>query len=287
MRGGLDVVVVTGLSGSGKSTAIHALEDLGYFCIDNLPAALIPRFMELCEGRDEIVRVALGVDSRTRGFLEELEPALGEVRGRGHRVAVAYLESSDEVLLRRFGETRRPHPLAEGSDVASGIRREREMLAALRARADRIIDTTALTAKQLRDEVRSSFAPGGATGALRLALVSFGFKYGIPAEADLVWDARFLPNPFWIPALRSRNGLDEEVRRYVLSEASSRRFLRLVLEYLRFSLPRYREEGKTYLTATVGCTGGRHRSVVIVERLAAELSEPGVEVSIRHRDIER
>lgn len=287
MRSGLEVVVVTGLSGSGKSTAIHALEDLGYFCIDNLPAALIPRFMELCEGRGEIGRVALGVDSRTRGFLEEIEPALAEVRARGHRVRVAYLDSSDEVLVRRFDETRRPHPLAEGADVASGIRRERNMLAGLRARADRILDTTALTAKQLRDEVRASFTPGGEAGVLHLALISFGFKYGLPAEADLVWDARFLPNPFWVAALRSLTGLDDEVRDYVLAAESSRRFLRLVLDYLRFALPRYREEGRTYLTAAIGCTGGRHRSVVLVESLAAGISEIGVQVSTRHRDVER
>jgi RNase adapter protein RapZ len=282
----LEVAVITGLSGSGKSTAIHALEDLDYYCIDNLPAALIPRFMELCEGSDEISRVALGVDSRARTFLEELPRALDDVRRRGHRVDVTYLDAADETLTRRFNETRRPHPLADGSDLAAGIRRERAILAALREQADRIIDTTALTTHQLRDTVRSLFAKGLATG-LRVVLLSFGFKYGLPSDADLVWDARFLPNPFWIEELRPKTGLDAAVAEYVFASPAATRFIEIVGDYLRFSLPFYEREGKTYLTLAIGCTGGRHRSVVLVERLATVLEGEPVAVAIRHRDVER
>jgi RNase adapter protein RapZ len=286
VKGPLEVAVITGLSGSGKSTAIHALEDLDYYCIDNLPAVLIPRFMDLCEGSEEISRVALGVDSRARTFLEELPRALDDVRGRGHRVDVTYLDAADETLMRRFNETRRPHPLAEGSDLAAGIRRERGILAALREQADRIIDTTALTTHQLRDTVRSLFAAGMATG-LRVVLLSFGFKYGLPADADLVWDARFLPNPFWIEELRPKTGLDAAVAEHVLASPAATRFIDIVADYLRFSLPFYEREGKTYLTLAIGCTGGRHRSVVLVERLAHVLEGEPVAVAIRHRDVER
>lgn len=286
MKEPLEVAVITGLSGSGKSTAIHALEDLDYYCIDNLPAVLIPRFIELCEGSDEISRVALGVDSRARTFLEELPRALDDVRKRGHRVDVTYLDAADETLMRRFNETRRPHPLADGSDLAAGIRRERGILAALREQADRIVDTTALTTHQLRDAVRSLFAKGMTTG-LRVVLLSFGFKYGLPADADLVWDARFLPNPFWIEELRPKTGLDASVAEHVLSSPAATRFIEIVGDYLRFSLPFYEREGKTYLTLAIGCTGGRHRSVVLVERLATVLEGEPVAVAIRHRDVER
>jgi RNase adapter protein RapZ len=287
VKGPLEVAVITGLSGSGKSTAIHALEDLDYYCIDNLPAVLIPRFMDLCEGSEEISRVALGVDSRARTFLEELPRALDDVRRRGHRVDVTYLDAADETLMRRFNETRRPHPLADGSDLAAGIRRERGILAALREQADRIIDTTALTTHQLRDAVRSLFFAKGMTTGLRVVLLSFGFKYGLPSDADLVWDARFLPNPFWIEELRPKTGLDAAVVEHVLASPAATRFIEIVGDYLRFSLPFYEREGKTYLTLAIGCTGGRHRSVVLVERLAAVLEGEPVAVAIRHRDVER
>lgn len=287
MKEPLDVAVITGLSGSGKSTAIHALEDLDYYCIDNLPAALIPRFMDLCEGSEEISRVALGVDSRARTFLEELPRALAEVRRRGHRVDVTYLDAADQTLMRRFNETRRPHPLAEGSDLSAGIRRERDLLASLREQADRIIDTTALTTHELRDQVRSLFFAKGSAAGLRLSLVSFGFKYGLPSDADLVWDARFLPNPFWVEELRPKTGLDAAVAEHVLASPAAARFVEIVGEYLGFSLPLYEREGKTYLTAAIGCTGGRHRSVVLVEQVARALESQPFTVAIRHRDIER
>jgi UPF0042 nucleotide-binding protein len=283
----LDVAVVTGLSGSGKSTAIRVLEDLGYYCLDNLPAVLIPRFIELCEGSDEISRVALGIDSRGRGFLDEVPRALDEVRRRGHRVEMVYLEAGDDTLVRRFSETRRPHPMADGSDVAGGIRRERERLLSLREQADRIVDTSAFTSQGLREELRTIFSHDGPRGTLKVGLVSFGYKFGLPFDADLVWDVRFLPNPFYVEELRAGTGLDSAVQDYVLGMPQSRRFLELVDEFLSFSLPWYQREGKHYLTLAVGCTGGRHRSVVLVERLRQVLEGRGVSVSVRHRDIER
>ncbi len=283
----LQVAVITGLSGSGKSTAIHVLEDLGFYCIDNLPAVLIPRFLDLCEDSDEVTRVALGVDTRGRSFLDDLPGVLDEIRSRGHRAQVVYLEASDDALVRRFSETRRPHPMAQGSDVAAGIRRERDRLASLREQADRILDTTAFTSQELREELRGIFGRDGVDGGLRVNLVSFGFKFGLPADADLVWDVRFLPNPFYVGDLRPLTGLDAPVAEFVLGQAEARRFLDLAGEFLAFSLPLYRREGKSYLTVAVGCTGGRHRSVVLVERLHGMLSGEKAEIVVRHRDIRR
>jgi UPF0042 nucleotide-binding protein len=283
----LRVVLVSGLSGSGKSTAIHALEDLGYYCIDNLPAALLPRFIELCERSDEVSRAGLGVDSRGREFLDELPRALDEIRRQGHRLEVMFLEASDDTLVRRFSETRRPHPMGEGSDLSAAIRREREKLAWLREHADRIVDTSTLTGHELRAAVRGLFEHDAAGQGLRVTLLSFGFKHGLPADADLVWDVRFLPNPFYVEDLRPLTGREEAVARYVLAKPESARFLEIVGEFLRFALPAYEREGKSYLTIAIGCTGGRHRSVVLVQSLARMLKEMGTDVVIRHRDVER
>lgn len=288
MNGRLHVALVSGLSGSGKSTAIHALEDLGFYCIDNLPAELIPRFIELCERSEEMGRAALGVDSRSRKFLDELPRALDEVRKLGHRVEVIFLDASDEALVRRFSETRRPHPLAHDGNVAAAIQREREDLAWLRGAADRIIDTSTYNGHELRAAVKGLFADGDdQKHRLQVQLVSFGFKYGLPAEADLVWDVRFLPNPFYVEELRKKTGLDQEVRDYVLANPAAGRFLEISQDYLRFSLPHYEHEGKSYLTVAIGCTGGHHRSVTLVESLAKMLKDAEAEVSIRHRDVER
>lgn len=287
MNAALQIAVITGLSGSGKTTALHVLEDLDYYCIDNLPAALIPRFVELCEGSEEISRVALGVDSRTREFLDQVPRALDEVRGRGHRVEMIYLDAGDDTLVRRFSETRRPHPMAEGSDVAGAIVRERQRLATLRAHADRVIDTSAFTSQQLRGELRALFARSPEAGALQVSLLSFGYKYGLPADADLVWDVRFIPNPFYVDDLRPLTGFNEPVADYVLKNPATQQFIDIVGQFLRFALPWYEREGKSYLTVALGCTGGRHRSVVLVERLARMLQDQGVGYSIRHRDVER
>jgi len=285
----LQVAVISGLSGSGKTTALHVLEDLGYYCIDNLPAALIPRFVELCEGSDEISRVAFGVDSRAREFLDQVPRALDEVRARGHRVEMLYLEAGDDTLVRRFSETRRPHPMAEGSDVAGAIVRERGRLQTLREHATRIVDTSPFTSQQLRGELRAIFArdASAGAGALQVSLVSFGYKYGLPVDSDLVWDVRFLPNPFYVEDLRPLTGRDEPVADYVLKHPATQEFLDVMGRFLRFALPWYEREGKSYLTVALGCTGGRHRSVVLVERLGRMLQDLGVGHSIRHRDVDR
>ena len=287
MRDRLQLVVVTGLSGSGKSTAIHVLEDLGFYCIDNLPVALIPRVVELWESsQEEVRRVALGVDVRERHFLEQVPSVFAELRGRGVALEVIYLEASDDVLLRRFSETRRPHPAADGGGLADGIRREREKLRAVREASDRILDTSALTVHELRAALRERLERTDA-GTMTIALVSFGYKYGLPTDADLVLDCRFLPNPFFVEDLRHRVGTDKAVADYVLKRDETQDFLRHMLGLLDFTLPHYQHEGKSYLTIAIGCTGGRHRSIALVEELKRLLTERGHRVLVRHRDVER
>jgi UPF0042 nucleotide-binding protein len=285
----LHVVIVTGLSGSGKSTAIRVLEDLGFYCIDNLPVVLTPRFIDLCENsEEEISRVALGIDLRERAFLVDYPAVIDEIRRAGHHVEILYLDAADDVLVRRFSETRRPHPLAEGTNVAAGIRREREKLADLKALADRIIDTSAYTVHQLRDELRGSLQ-GGVLGeaVMRVFLVSFGYKYGLPTDTDLVLDVRFLPNPFFVDELRALDGTDPAVASYVLDRDETREFLDRTMGLLDFALPLYEREGKRYLTVGLGCTGGRHRSVVLVEELERRLAGHGYPVKVQHRDAAR
>jgi UPF0042 nucleotide-binding protein len=283
----LHAVVVTGLSGSGKSTALRVLEDLGFYCVDNLPVALLPRFVELWEtSREEVHRVALGIDARERLFLGGFQAAFDEIRRAGVRLEVLYFEASDEVLVRRFSETRRPHPAAVGGAVEDAIRKERESLRELRALADRIVDTSALTVHELRDTLRDMLARD-ATPTLTVSLVSFGYKYGLPTDADLAFDCRFLPNPFFVEELRPKTGLDAAVASYVLDRDDTREFLQHVQGLLLFSIPRYQREGKSYLTIAIGCTGGRHRSVTLVEELRWRLARSGVDVLVRHRDIER
>jgi len=287
VRDRFQLVVVTGLSGSGKSTAIHVLEDLGFYCIDNLPVALIPRVVELWESsQEEVRRVALGVDVRERHFLEEVPSVFEDLRARGVALEVIYLEASDDVLLRRFSETRRPHPAADGGGLADGIRREREKLRAVREASDRILDTSALTVHELRAALRDLIERTDA-GTMTIALVSFGYKYGLPTDADLVFDCRFLPNPFFVEDLRHRVGTDQAVADYVLKRDETQDFLRHMLGLLDFTLPHYQHEGKSYLTIAIGCTGGRHRSIALVEELKRLLTERGRRVLVRHRDVER
>jgi UPF0042 nucleotide-binding protein len=284
----LRIVVVTGLSGSGKSTAIHVLEDLGFYCIDNLPVALIPRFVELWESsREDIGRVALGIDLRERAFLADFPRVFDELRAAGHRVEVLFLDAADEVLVRRFGETRRPHPLAPGTTVAEGIRREREKLEGLREHADRIVDTSAMTVHELREELRQSLAAAEHPGTMTVALVSFGYKYGLPGDTDMVMDVRFLPNPFFVEELRPRTGTDPAVANYVLRREDTRGFLERLTALLDFTLPRYEREGKSYLTLALGCTGGKHRSVVLVEELRRLFEGRPYRVLVQHRDVHR
>ena len=282
------VVIVTGLSGSGKSTAIHVLEDLGFYCIDNLPVTLLPRFLELCESSDKpISRVALGIDLRERVSLRQYPEVLAELRSRGQRVEILYLEAADEVLLRRFSETRRPHPAADGGNIAQGIRTERERLVGLRELADQIIDTSASTVHDLREQLRQLLASAPAHTTLLVAVESFGYKYGVPTDADVMFDVRFLPNPFFLEEFRAKSGLETEVAAFVLQRPEAERFLDQVSALLESTLPLYVREGKSYLTLAVGCTGGRHRSVAVAEELGRRLRAWGYTVHVRHRDLQR
>jgi RNase adapter protein RapZ len=284
----LGVVIVTGMAGAGKSTAIKVLEDLGFYCIDNLPVVLLPRVLELCETATEgINRVALGIDLREREFLQGYPAILDDLRREGHRVEILFLDAADDALVRRFNETRRPHPLAGAGGPLEGITREREQISSLREHADRIIDTSGLTIHQLRGELTRLYATGLTEGALNVLLTSFGYKFGLPADAELVFDTRFLTNPFFVDELRPRDGLDPAVASFVLDRDEARQLIEHISGLLDFMLPLYRREGKNVLTVGIGCTGGRHRSVAIVERLAHWLMERGFSVQVRHRDIGR
>jgi UPF0042 nucleotide-binding protein len=288
MSSGLEVVIVTGLAGSGKSTAIHVLEDLGYYCIDNLPPVLIPRFLELCDrSLESIRRVALGIDLREGQFFADSARIVDELRHSGQHVHILFLDAGDEVLIRRFSETRRPHPMAGGGGPMQGIHREREVLIGLRERADRILDTSALTVHQLRDELTRLYSEPHASDRLTLTVVSFGYKFGVPTDTDMVLDARFLANPYFVEELRPKTGIDPAVAAFVLERHETQEFLAAVDALLVLALPLYQREGKSYFTLSVGCTGGRHRSVALVERLAQMLQEKGYRVRVRHRDLER
>ena len=285
---GIDFIVVTGMSGAGKSAASRCLEDLGFFCIDNLPVTLIPKVAELCaQSEKRIERVALVVDAREGRFLEGLFDILLDLRRAGHLVRIVFLEASDEALVRRFSESRRPHPLALGGSALEGIRAERERLAHLKAKADLVIDTSSFTVHEFRKLLATSFLDLPSPQRTLLSLVSFGYKYGLPVDADLIFDARCLPNPHFVDTLRPLTGREPQVVEYVLGFAQAREFVARIQEFLRFTLPLYVQEGKAYLTIAVGCTGGRHRSVVLTEELARLLRETGHEVSLRHRDVDR
>jgi UPF0042 nucleotide-binding protein len=291
------VVVVTGLSGAGKSTAVHALEDLGFFCVDNLPTPVVGKTLEaFSAGR--VRRIALGVDVRVRRFLDDATRVLDDVPIPEERdLVVLFLDASDQALLRRYSSTRRPHPLSTtlepGSEQAAiavldGIRLERELLGALRARASLVIDTTQLSVHDLRRQIVSLFGPGAGLPRMHTRLVSFGFKYGPPVDADVLLDVRFLKNPFFVDELRDFPGTAAAVRNFVLGEPDTRDFVERTVALLEFCLPRFEREGKSYVTIGIGCTGGRHRSVVIADVLARELEERvGLPIDVVHRDVDR
>jgi UPF0042 nucleotide-binding protein len=281
-------VIVTGLSGAGKSYAIKCLEDLGYFCVDNLPTTLIPTFAELCAHSDRAIRkIALGIDVREGEYLAHILETLQELRANGHVADVLFLEASEETLVRRYHESRRRHPLAGEGSVVDGIRAERKALAHLREAADRILDTSGLTVHQLKEQLVESYGAPGKRDALTVSLISFGYKHGIPYDADLVFDVRFLPNPHFVDALRPLNGRDAPVKDFVLAGDESRQLLARLEDLVRFLLPLYQREGKAYLTIAIGCTGGRHRSVTLVEALRSVLQGLGFEPLVRHRDLDR
>ncbi len=277
--------MITGLSGSGKTHVSRALEDVGWFCVDNLPTALIPPFAGLLHGHDELRRSALVVDIRGRDFLKRFPAIYRDLRRRGVAVSLLFLEADEKTLVRRFSETRRPHPLAINQPVLEGIREEREALRGIRGLADQILDTSDLTVHQLRDWVKEHYDVRAEAPPLVISVTSFGYKYGLPAEADLVFDVRFLPNPNFVPSLKRLTGKDTRVVRYVRRGPDADQFLRRAESLLRFLIPRYIREGKSYLTIAVGCTGGRHRSVMMARALGARLAKRGLPVNIRHRDV--
>jgi RNase adapter protein RapZ len=282
-RGAPDIVIITGMSGAGRSTAAKSLEDLGWFVVDNLPPALLPTMMDLAD-RASLAGIAAVVDVRSRAFSTDLKTAISELGLRGVAPQVIFLEASDDTLVRRFESVRRPHPLQGSDRVMDGIAAERELLRDVRGDADIVLDTSSLNVHQLRSRMHGYFGGDSVTG-LRLHIVSFGYKYGLPVDADLVADCRFLPNPHWVPALRPLSGLDRSVRDYVLGQPAAADFLSAYLSVLEVSMPGFEREGKRFVTLAVGCTGGKHRSVAIAEQLAARLV--GHDVTVTHRDLGR
>ncbi|MFA5883691.1 MAG: RNase adapter RapZ [Acidimicrobiia bacterium] len=285
---GLDVTIITGMSGAGRSSAADVLEDLGFFVIDNLPPALIPKVVELARGREEPRRFVLGVDVRSGTFMHDLEGALAELREQGVVTRVVFFDASNDTLVRRFEETRRRHPLADSDRVVDGITREREVLGVLKGQADLVVDTSSTNVHELRDRLHELFGEGAPTeGALQTSIVSFGYKHGIPVDVDLLFDCRFLPNPHWIDELRPLSGTDAAVRDYVLGQPEAGAFLAELERLFALLLPAYVNEGKAYLSIGVGCTGGRHRSVVIATELARVLRDLGFDARVHHRDRDR
>jgi UPF0042 nucleotide-binding protein len=281
-------VVVTGLSGSGKSLAHRCLEDMGWFCIDNLPIELIPKLSDVkALGGPGLAKLCLTVDVREPKFAERWPAELAQLRARHERVQVVFLEASDETLLRRFSETRRRHPLAGDRPLLEGISAERELLAGVRSEADVVLDTSEWTGQDLRDELWKRFGDAAAADRLTVALVSFGYRHGLPPQADLVFDVRFIPNPYYVPHLRPLSGRDEPIKEFLGQRPEYGEFMEHLERLLDFLLPAYRREGKSYLTIAVGCTGGRHRSVAISEALQAHLAERQVAASLTHRDCDR
>lgn len=282
------IVLLTGLSGSGKSTAVNALEDLGFFCVDNLPSDLLQTLLQLLDRNLELQKVALVMDIRDAAFPKAFPRILADAEAAGYRLEVVFLDASDEVLVRRFSETRRKHPLdATGSgDIPAAIARERELLEVVRERADIVVDTSEMNVHQLRRQITDEFQQAVGDGAMTVRLVSFGFRNGPPANADLVMDVRFLPNPHFIPALRDKDGRDEDVSAKVLGSEDGATFMGHFQTLLDFLLPRYQSEGKAYLTIGVGCTGGKHRSVAVVEAMRDHLKDAGVTAHVIHRDLE-
>jgi len=276
------------MSGSGKSCAIKSLEDAGFFCVDNLPTALVPKFVELCAHSGKgYQRAVLGIDIRERDFFGNFNQLYDTMKKAGQDTELIFLDASDEALVRRFSETRRPHPLAKDKPLVEAIRAERQMMEPIRQRADAIIDTTSLTVHQLRERLASRYQPKNGGQKMTISVMSFGFKYGVPYDADLVFDVRFLPNPNFVPGLKELTGMDKLVQDFVRKKKQTTGFLTRLTRFLDFLLPLYEGEGRTYLTIAIGCTGGRHRSAAVAESLKGRLKDRGLDIIIRHRDISR
>lgn len=278
-------IIITGLSGSGKSEAMRALEDMGFYCVDNLPPTLIPKFAELChQSNSTIDKVALGIDVRGRKFFKALHESLNTLRKDKYIFEVLYLDCADDVLLKRYKMTRRNHPLAINRQIPEGIKMERTILEPLKEIADCIIDTSNMKPKDLKEEISKIYSNGESNNNLTISVVSFGFKHGIPSDSDLVFDVRFLPNPYYVDELRSKTGEDQDVRDYVMDSQISHQFYEKLLDMINFLVPQYIEEGKHHLVISIGCTGGRHRSVTISNLISNELMKQGYRVVKKHRD---
>ena len=280
-------IIVTGLSGAGKTEATRSLEDMGYFCVDNLPPKLIPKFAEACvQSQGKIDKVALVIDIRGGIFFDDLFESLNYLKNQEFKYEILFLDSSDEVLVKRFKETRRSHPLAPGSRIITGINEERNRLREVKDRADIIIDTSKYAIKDLREEMTKNYGDiEQPERQLSVTILSFGFKYGIPVDSDLVFDVRFIPNPFYIPELKPYSGNEEPVKNYVLAQEETKGFIKRVDELLEFLIPNYKKEGKRQLIISIGCTGGRHRSVAIANAIYESLNSKDYNISVEHRDI--
>ena len=279
-------IILTGMSGAGKSTALKIMEDIGYFCVDNLPIALIEKFAELADPASELQKVAVGVDIRSGQALDNLQGILDHLAATGKSFEILYLDSTDQVLVKRYKETRHLHPLAGGERVDKGIQKERQRMAFLRKRADYIIDTSNMLTRELKAELEKIFVRNQDYKSMFVTVVSFGFKYGIPTDADLVFDVRFLPNPYYVEALRPKTGNDREIQEFVMGFKEAGQFLEKLEDMVKFLIPNYITEGKTQLVIGIGCTGGKHRSVTLANALYQQLrQEEAYGVKIEHRDI--
>ncbi|GAB6179413.1 RNase adapter RapZ [Desulfotomaculum defluvii] len=283
------LLIVTGMSGAGKTQAVQSLEDLGYFCVDNLPPALISKFAELVsQSNGKVEKVALVVDIRGGDFFHQVIEVLNDLTEQGYRYEILFLEASDEALVRRYKESRRRHPLDNHGEVLQVIRKERELLREIRGRATKIIDTSTVSNNQLKDQIITQFGDDKEnTKRLLITVISFGYKYGIPLDSDLVIDVRFLPNPHYIPELRCLTGNDKPVQEHVMSKDVTKEFMAKFTDFIQFLIPHYQNEGKATLMIAIGCTGGMHRSVTLANKLGDVLKEKGYRVNVRHRDIMR
>jgi len=284
----LKIIIITGLSGSGKSTAIAALEDAEFYCVDNMPVALLPKFLELpIQSGTEIAGLAFVMDLREKGFLSKYTSIFESIRKKGHNFIILFLEAGEDVLLHRFSQTRRHHPLSQGKSLVDGIRMEKEQLKNLRKTADTIIDTSRYNVHELKAVIKDIVQRSIKLAPMRINILSFGFKYGIPPDADLIIDVRFLANPHFVPELKDLNGKDAPVKDYVLNDLETGRFLEKYLDLLDYLIPLYEKEGNAYLTIAVGCTGGRHRSITVAESIFKHIKKPENTVIVTHRDIDQ
>jgi len=282
------LVIVTGMSGAGKTQVSRAMEDLGYFCVDNLPPALIPKFAELCaQSNGRVNKIALVVDIRGGEFFDTLVQVLEDLEKQGYHYEILFLEASDETLVRRYKETRRRHPMSLHGRLIEGINLERKRLEHIRGRATSIIDTSGLTTAQLRDKIISLYATDREESQIVITVVSFGFKFGVPLDADMVFDVRFLPNPFYVESMRAKSGETEEVREYIWKWPVTQQFMEKLMGLIEFLVPNYIIEGKSQLIIAVGCTGGLHRSVFVANKIYEGLKSKGFRVTVEHRDIKR